>query len=86
MKQHEGKFSASVDGFYCEFDGNAWLTPDGDLTGRLNDATSSTPKTHVGIRELAELVLRKAGLWEGARIIAVQQVDRINDLPPDVIS
>ena len=38
----------------------------------LNDATASTPKSHIGICELAELSLRKAGLFDSTEILNVK--------------
>lgn len=85
MKIHEGKLTAIVRGVAADFDGNAWWTPDDELRGLLNDATASTPKTHTGIRELAELVLRKVDLWESTQIISVEQAQQIPDLPEGAI-
>jgi hypothetical protein len=85
MKIHEGKLNAIVRGVACDFDGNTWWTPDDDLRGLLNDATASTPKTHTGIKQLAEIILRKLDLWETAQIISVQQATDIPDLPEGAI-
>lgn len=84
MKLHEGKLTAIVRKTPCAFDGNFWSTPDPDLTTLLNDATTSTSKTHVGIKELAEIVLRKVNLWDTARILTATQAD-VPILPPGAI-
>src|ERR1051325_7685213 len=82
MMQHEGKLSAIVRRTPCKFDGNVWTTPDRELTELLNWATNTTPKTHSGIRELAEIVLRKVKLWDTAEILRCEQVDKIDEIPP----
>lgn len=85
MKLHEGKLTAIVRKTPCKFDGNTWSTPDSDLTALLNDATDSTSKTHVGIRELAEIVLRKVNLFDTAQILTAEQAPTIPTLPPGSI-
>jgi hypothetical protein len=85
MKINEGKLTAIVRRTPCQFDGNTWSTPDLELTALLNDATDRTPKTHTGIRDLTEIVLRKLNLWDTARILTVEQVTEIPDLPEGAI-
>lgn len=85
MMEHEGQLSAIVRKTPCSFNGNAWTTPDPELTGILNWATATTPKTHTGIRELAEIVLRKVSLWETAQILTFKQIDKFDELPPGAI-
>jgi hypothetical protein len=98
--QHTGKLRAIVRGIECAFDGNTWSTPEADgdrdhtsrmlcvridLIADLNQATRSTPKTHTGIRDLAEIVLRKLKLWDTAQILSAEQVQKIDDVPPGAI-
>jgi hypothetical protein len=85
MKIHQGKLTAIVRKTPCQFDGDTWTTPDPDLTALLDDATNSTSKTHVGIKELAEIVLRKVNLWDTAKILTAEQATQIPNLPPDAI-
>lgn len=85
MKINEGKLSAIIRRTPCQFDGDTWTTPDADLTDLLNDATDTTPKTHSGIKELAELVVAKVGLTEGFQILTAEQAS-IPEIPPDAIA
>ena len=80
---HTGKLEAEITGIKCQFNGNYWITPVADLSARLNDATSATSKTHIDIRELAELVVRKCGLT--ANIISVQFDEWHEQIPDDAI-
>jgi hypothetical protein len=85
LKFHEGKLTAIVRRTPAKFDGNTWSTPDPDLTALLNDATAATPKTHTGLKQLAELVLRKVNLWDTAQILTAEQATQIEELPPGAI-
>lgn len=100
MKLHEGHLTALIKvgpavpsgPLLFQFNGHTWslLSPQSselspDLLGLLNDATNSTPKTHTGIRILAEIVLRKVDLWDSAQILSVEQAQQIPDLPDGAI-
>jgi len=63
---HTGRLIARIYEHRCEFDGNRWTTPSQLISNLLNEATDTAPKTHSDIRELAEHVLKKVGMWDAS--------------------
>jgi len=82
---HTGKLTAEIRGQRCEFNGDNWTAPEAALTALLNDATASTPKTHMDIKSLARIVLIKAGLWNQSRILDWEGDIWEEELPPEAI-
>ena len=59
----------------CTFNGTGWTSPDADLADRLNQALNLIPEPRPGVYEVAEQVMRNAGVSEHARIISCREGD-----------
>jgi hypothetical protein len=83
---HTGKLSVNVRGQLFIFNGDTWSTPTAELNELLDDAQAA-PRNNTDILELAEIVLRKVKMWEGARILDVVRDEwkTKTELPPDAI-
>lgn len=82
---HTGNLEAKIRGVHCQFDGDIWNSPDGDLAGRLNEATAAVPKTHFPIEEIAEAAILYAGLSDAAKIVSFTRDHWAEALPPGAI-
>ncbi len=60
---------------YCVFNGTGWTSTDDELADRLNLALNSIPEPRAGVFEIAEQVIRNAGVGEHARIISCREGD-----------
>jgi hypothetical protein len=60
---------------YCVFNGTGWTSTDDELADRLNRALNSIPEPRAGVFEIAEQVIRNAGVSEHARIISCREGD-----------
>jgi hypothetical protein len=60
---------------HCSFNGSAWTSTDDELADRLNRALNSIPEPRAGVFEIAEQVIRNAGVSEHARIISCREGD-----------
>jgi hypothetical protein len=60
---------------HCSFNGTAWTSTDDELADRLNRALDLIPEPRAGVFEIAEQVIRNAGVGEHARIISCREGD-----------
>lgn len=60
---------------HCSFNGTGWTSTDAELADRLNQALSLLPEPRAGVFEIAEQVIRNAGVGEHARIISCREGD-----------
>ena len=82
---HTGKLEAEIHGKLCQFDGDVWTSPDAALAESLNLWTEFVPKTHYPIQSIAEVVFRRAGLTDFARIISAVNDTWKTELPAGAI-
>lgn len=60
---------------HCVFNGTGWTSTDDELADRLNLALNSIPEPRSGVFEIAEQVIRNAGVSEHARILSCREGD-----------
>ena len=66
---------AMIHGKRCTFDGEQWECEDASLAESLDLILELVPQTHTDLRQLAEVVFRRAGLTGVARVTGVEKME-----------